>query len=560
MDDADDGQHIGADGNKRCRERSLVGNVAGVGMGHDARCGEAGQDGVGTRGGGPTAGEERQAADAEGREPAGGFEPKSGETACDDVGAFVPRRPIRYGGQLKAFGLWRQHDLADVPGGLHQAEGVGRLAETEQAVRQRTERALGHQVLDLGKHATGDVGPLHRKLVGVDGEIRDVVAERAQPQRRVAIEVALAEFEEPAERAEHADTAFHGFARQGIEDDIDPLPFRDRHDVIGEGEAAGVEHVINAEQAQDGAFGRRPGGGEDFRTAVAGVLDGGKADATSAAMNQHTLAGLEVGEGAEGVANGKKGNRDGGAGGEAHMVGQAHHRLGGSKNVGGQRGGGDGADAIAHRDAGDAGSNGGDGARAFEAEGGTGKAAHEGFVGEQAKGPHDVAEVEAGSGNLDCDLVGARGHGGDTFPVQGVEQAAAPNHEAGWRARHGPGHREAAAKAGHAADGAEGDFALVVRGGEFGCNHNCGGVGRKCGWYGEEGGTKVRGLVGHDAGNAAERSGRRAAVGGNDMKAQAGRFGQGSGAVGEQSPGLRERAGDGVEQHHDVAVERGGGA
>ena len=91
-------------------------------------------------------------------------------------------------------------------------------------MRQRPDRAVAQRRRDLGEQRAREIGPLDRQLVHVDREIGDILPQRPQMDAAVQVEVALAEFEEAAERLQHAEALLHRLAAERIQHDIDAVP------------------------------------------------------------------------------------------------------------------------------------------------------------------------------------------------------------------------------------------------------------------------------------------------------------------------------------------------
>ena len=147
------------------------------------------------------------------------------------------------------------------------------------------------------KQPAGQLRALRHQLIGIDAEIADVVAERAQTDARVLVEIALAQFEEATKGLQHAEVAVDRLAGQRVQDHVDSLATGDSEDLIGRTKAARVENVLDAQQTQKVALLIGAGRGEDLRPAPLGDLDRGDADAAGGAVNQDCLARLQTAPG-----------------------------------------------------------------------------------------------------------------------------------------------------------------------------------------------------------------------------------------------------------------------
>ncbi len=87
-------------------------------------------------------------------------------------------------------------------------------------MRQRLELAVGHTAHDVAEHRADHGRPFPDHAVEVDGEEREVLAERPQAQSGVLIDVALADLEEAPVIGEGGDSARDGLAGQRVEDHI----------------------------------------------------------------------------------------------------------------------------------------------------------------------------------------------------------------------------------------------------------------------------------------------------------------------------------------------------
>lgn len=238
---------------------------------------------------------------------------------------------------------------------------------------------------------------------------------KGRSARGGGVDVALAEFQEASARAQEFQGAADGLSRQGVEDDVDALPAGEVADVLGEVQVAGVQDVADAEHAQQVAFGRGAGGGDDVGAAGPGELEGGEADAAGGTVDKDGLAGLETREALESVVDGEVDHRQGGGFGERHAVGDGSHEAGVDGHVGAEATGRERVDAVAWCQVGDIGADCGDRAGAFKAQGRPIWQRGLRARGQEANGEHDVAVIECGRCDGDGDLVGC----GLLRPVRG---------------------------------------------------------------------------------------------------------------------------------------------
>lgn len=165
-------------------------------------------------------------------------------------------------------------------------DGVGRV----EVVRQRAVRPLLDSAGELGEVPCGQCGLGVEHLQGVDGVEGQVVAEGPQGQSAAGVDVALAEFDAAAAGPQDVEVAGNGLACKGVEDDIDALTTGQLKHLVGEGERAGVQDVVGAQQGQQRALGGTAGGGDDPRADVLGILQGGEAHPAGRAVHQDRLS------------------------------------------------------------------------------------------------------------------------------------------------------------------------------------------------------------------------------------------------------------------------------
>ncbi len=234
-------------------------------------------------------------------EPFRGSQSEAREAAGDDIGGIggefqTPRlRRSRHIEVRNAIAVG-DDDLADVARLLHVPERIDDIGRFESLVRQRPQHAIVEQRQYLGKQPASQLRPLGHQLVGVDAEIADVIAERSQADARIFVEVALTQFQEAAERLQHAEVAVDCLAGERIEHDVDARAAGGRQNFVGEREIARIKNAIDAEQAQEIALLIRARGRVDVGAAPFGHLDRRDADAPGRAVNQHLFALLQLRE------------------------------------------------------------------------------------------------------------------------------------------------------------------------------------------------------------------------------------------------------------------------
>src|SRR5262249_44548518 len=107
-------------------------------------------------------------------------------------------RNLPRGGMLTdlALGRRRYDQFSDVARALHQAERFAHISRSECGVRQRLQQLLLELLDQLGEDAFAMCSLDTDKLIDVHAEITEVLAERPQPDMRVADIVAFAELDE----------------------------------------------------------------------------------------------------------------------------------------------------------------------------------------------------------------------------------------------------------------------------------------------------------------------------------------------------------------------------
>ena len=117
-----------------------------------------------------------------------------------------------------------------------------------------------------------------------------VVAQRAQRDARVLVNVAFADLDEAAELGEARKPHRDRFAGERVQHHIDALAVGQIHYRLSEITATRVDHVFHAERFEQSAFARAAGAGDHFRAEMKRNLDRGHSDAARAGMNENALA------------------------------------------------------------------------------------------------------------------------------------------------------------------------------------------------------------------------------------------------------------------------------
>ena len=106
----------------------------------------------------------------------------------------------------------------------------------------------------------------------VEGGERQVAEEGREAERRVGVEVALADLDEAALGPQQAEARRDELARERVQHDVDAVAAGGGPDLVDEGEGPRVEDVLDAEGSQVRALLRVTGGGVDLGAQEPGDL------------------------------------------------------------------------------------------------------------------------------------------------------------------------------------------------------------------------------------------------------------------------------------------------
>ena len=223
-------------------------------------------------------------------QPSRHHEAEAAEAAGDEVGRV---RPDRLNGALAPGRAGtRHHDLADVAGLGHVAEGGGGLGRA----RRRGAAAASSSPAATGRRASrehragswpGDASATSAQSIDV---VRDASG-RSRGDLRRRPDAALADLDEPAARRQRAQARGDRVAGERVEHHVDARPPVRAQDLVGERRRAGV-HARGARRAH-ARWARLAGaarGGEDLGARRAGQLHGRQADAAGGGVDEHALA------------------------------------------------------------------------------------------------------------------------------------------------------------------------------------------------------------------------------------------------------------------------------
>ena len=143
-----------------------------------------------------------------------------------------------------------EHHLAAVPRAADQADGRGRVAHRVVRGGGHRQHAVGGLLVDGGEQTPDRL----RVAVGhqrqVDGVQREVAPEREEPEPGVAVDVALADLDEPPAEGQQLEAGPLGGTGDRVEHDVDPVAARVPSDLVGERGAARVVDVLDTHVVQ----------------------------------------------------------------------------------------------------------------------------------------------------------------------------------------------------------------------------------------------------------------------------------------------------------------------
>ncbi len=189
-----------------------------------------------------------------------------------------------------------EHQLADVVRLRHGIEGItragnriGRQWQRAQLLLRKQRHDFAQERRDHGRAPEGQPEQVHRK-------IGQAVLEGLKPNLGVLINISLADFQETTVRGEQRQAVLNGRAGERVQHHVHPSTAAGRAECVGEAEAARIGDVGDAERLEKLTLGRAAGRGEHFRAGALGNLERRQPGAAGRRMDQHALAGLQVGE------------------------------------------------------------------------------------------------------------------------------------------------------------------------------------------------------------------------------------------------------------------------
>ena len=324
-------------------------------------------------------------------QPLGNCQSQPAQSAGDEVSrirADGERRFIRH-----------DHQLAGVLARRHKAEGIRHLRSREHAHREGLQAAIRKALHDFLEQPRDQVIILARFQQQVDHSVHGVGPDLRELLR--APDAALADFNEAAVICQDGDGFGDEFVRQRVEHDVYALAAGDCHDFVREFQGARVHHVLHAQGFQHGAFGRRSGGGKDFRTDLPGKLHRRQPYSARRRVDQNLIAGFHLCQMLQGIGGSEEGGRDGRRLREGQMGRFLDHIAGRSDGIGGKAVQGHRDHRVAYAHIVDTLAQRRDDARAL--------AAQVAAAGIHAQRVEHVAEADAGRQDLELHLTRAGG-------------------------------------------------------------------------------------------------------------------------------------------------------
>src|SRR5690606_10190991 len=175
----------------------------------------------------PTA-EKHQVACAPLNQPARHLQANAARTAGNQVGGLI--------NYLAALVVLRQHNLADVPGLRHVAEGVSCFLQREHLKRQRLQAAILKPAHNFLKHALNQVRLVSNHIAQKDNRIMDAWVRGLH--LLVIPDAGLADLQKMAARPQHRQTGWNEIAGQRIQNDVYAFTIGLAQNLIGEIEVA----------------------------------------------------------------------------------------------------------------------------------------------------------------------------------------------------------------------------------------------------------------------------------------------------------------------------------
>ena len=263
--------------------------------------------------------------------------PEPTQAAGDDVGAVAaedpsPFRRHHYAAAARARNV--EDEFAGMFGRAHHPNRGGRLGQRVMGAVRHRQRALSGQPIHRVQHLADLTGMADRHQRQIHIKEREVAAEREEPQSGVAVDVTLADLDEPPTERQQSQPGQLRGAGHGVEHDVHAIPVGVTLDLLGELDAARVVDMLDTHGAQQCSALLATGRGEDLGSRGASDRDRRLPHATGCGVDQHLVTGLDPGQIVEPVpGGGVRGGHRGGLG-----VGQTRGQGRGQAGITGDEG------------------------------------------------------------------------------------------------------------------------------------------------------------------------------------------------------------------------------
>ena len=333
---------------------------------------------------------------------------KAAKAARHNNSAFHSTIDCRLFSRRRRICFIRDNQLADMVRLLHGLEGFLHAIRRKERHRKRTEVAVFKVLEHFGKEFVRQVRTVDEHLVDVDPEVGEITAEGTQEHRRISIEVALAQLQEPAERRKQSERLFRTGTRQRIEHQIHPSPVRIAPNFVGKGKGARVVDMLDAQTTKKRSLGIGSGRRIDFESQKIRNLNGRKPGTTRSAVDQNRLAATCATQIRNGVPGCKEDDGHGCRFGKRQIRRHLRHGLGLRRDDGTKTRRGKAHYCISRHNVRDVLTNSRHDAGCFKPHGGTREPIFQSFFRQQPHRPHYVTEVEPRRANGNAHLVGRK--------------------------------------------------------------------------------------------------------------------------------------------------------
>ena len=274
---------------------------------------------------------------------------------------------------------------------------------------------LVKEIHDSLEGAAHDLGALSSDESQVDRAERAVVLKLAHLQTSVGNDITLTNLDEATERSKALPGLAEKVTSQRVDDNVNTLATSSLANLSTEASVTRVENAVGRDAVgvnEKLLLLDTTDGGVDLSTDHLGELDGSLTNTTSTGVDENLVTRLDAGEVNDTVVSSAVDDGDRGSSREAHIVRDDSSTGGRAASVGAVRTESHGADTVADLEAGDVGTDGSDGTRAFNTNVRRGNLSH---------GDDDILEVHTSCSDLDLNVISGQRKNGLVLPVEGVE-------------------------------------------------------------------------------------------------------------------------------------------